>query len=103
MDPGESPLEAVHREVWEETDQRLTDVEFLGVRTSHWIGRAPGGRIEDFHAVRLYYRAHCPAPSDPIVHDVGGSTASAAWVTRTTLEATPLASSVVPALAQWFL
>lgn len=103
VDPGESPLEAVHREVWEETDQRLTDVEFLGVRTSHWIGRAPGGRIEDFHAVRLYYRAHCPAPSDPIVHDVGGSTASAAWVTRTTLEATPLASSVVPALAQWFL
>lgn len=101
VDPGESPLEAVHREVWEETDQQLTEVEFLGVRTSHWIGRAPEGRIEDFHAVRLYYRAQCPNPTDPIVHDIHGSTASAAWVTRTRLEATPLASSLVPALAQW--
>lgn len=102
IDPGESALDALHREVWEETDQRLTEVEFLGVLTSHWVGRSPGGRIEDFHAVRLYYRGHCPTPSDPVVHDVDGSTAAAMWVPRTRLEATPLASSLAPALAQWF-
>lgn len=101
IDPGESALEALHREVWEETDQTITDVEFLGVLTSHWIGRSPGGRVEDFQAVRLYYRGHCPAPSDPVVHDVDGSTASAAWVPRTRLESVPVTSSLAPALAQW--
>ena len=101
VDPGESALGALHREVWEETDQRLTDVEFLGVRTSHWIGRSPGGRVEDFHAVRLYFRGHCPAPSDPVVHDVDGSTASAAWIPRARLAAVPVTASLAPALAQW--
>lgn len=102
IDPGESALDALHREVWEETDQRLTDVEFLGVLTSRWVGRSPGGRVEDFHAVRLYYRGHCPSPSDPVVHDVEGSTAAAAWIPRTRLGAAPLAPSLAPALAQWF-
>lgn len=101
IDPGESALDALHREVWEETDQSITDVEFLGVRTSHWIGRSPGGRVEDFQAVRLYYRGHCPSPSDPVVHDVDGSTASAAWVPRARLEDVPVTSSLAPALAQW--
>lgn len=101
IDPGETALGALHREVWEETDQTLTDVEFLGVRTSHWIGRSPGGRVEDFQAVRLYYRGHCPSPSDPVVHDVDGSTASAAWVPRARLEDVPVTSSLAPALAQW--
>lgn len=102
IDPGESALEALHREVWEETGHRLLDVELLGVLSSHWIGRSPAGRIEDFHAVRLYYRAHCETPSDPVVHDVDGSTASAAWIPRARLEDTPVTSSLAPALAQWF-
>ena len=101
IDPGESALEALHREVWEETDQVIEDVRFLGVLSNHWVGRAPGGRVEDFHAVRLYYRARCAHPSAPVVHDTDGSTASAAWVPRTRLESVPVASSLVPALAQW--
>ena len=101
IDPGESALGALHREVWEETDQVIDGVEFLGVLSSHWIGRAPGGRVEDFHAVRLYYRARCRHPSTPVVHDTDGSTASAAWVPRTRLEDVPVASSLAPALAQW--
>lgn len=101
IDPGESALGALHREVWEETDQVIDDVEFLGVLSSHWIGRSPGGRVEDFHAVRLYFRARCRHPSAPVVHDTDGSTASAAWVPRTRLEAVPVSSSLAPALAQW--
>lgn len=101
VDPGESALEALHREVWEETGQVIGDVAFLGVRTAHWVGRSPGGRVEDFHAVRLYYRAHCAAPSDVVVHDRDGSTASAAWVPRTRLADTLLAAGLVPALDQW--
>lgn len=80
IDPGEAPLDAVHREVWEETGQRVEVSALRAVRTSRWVGRAPGGRLEDFHAVRIVYRAVCPRPSEPVVHDVGGTTASAAWV-----------------------
>ena len=101
IDPGESALEALHREVWEETGQVLDEVEFLGVRTAHWVGRSPGGRVEDFHAVRLYYRGHCATASDVVVHDRDGSTASAAWVPRSALAETTLTSSLVDALAQW--
>lgn len=101
IDPGESALEALHREVWEETGQVVEHPTFLGVRTAHWVGRSPGGRVEDFHAVRLYYRAFCPHPTDVVVHDRDGSTASAAWVSRAGLEHLTLTSSLVDALAQW--
>ena len=50
------------------------------MQTGHWIGRLPGGMVEDFHAVRLVYLASCPEPADPVVLDHGGSTASARWV-----------------------
>ena len=60
------------------------------MQTSHWVGRAPGGRVEDFHAVRIVYRATCPAPTEPVVHDVGGTTADARWVQPAELAALPL-------------
>jgi hypothetical protein len=50
------------------------------------VGVAPGGRLEDYHAVRVIYRANCPEPTEPVVHDVGGTTASAAWLPRADLE-----------------
>ncbi|MEO9152688.1 MAG: NUDIX domain-containing protein [Lapillicoccus sp.] len=81
IDPGELPDQAVLREVWEESGQ---DVVITGLRTissSHWIGRAPTGRLEDFHAVRIIYDATCAAPTEPVVHDVGGTTERSAWVT----------------------
>lgn len=80
IDPGESPEEAVHREVWEETGQHITVTGLLGLRTARWIGRAPTGRLEDYHAVRVVYRAHCADPTDPVIHDVDGTTAEARWV-----------------------
>ena len=64
--------------------------ELALVQTSHWVGRAPGGRVEDFHAVRIVYRATCPAPTEPVVHDVGGTTADARWVRPAELAALPL-------------
>ncbi|GAB3433286.1 hypothetical protein GCM10027517_00050 [Phycicoccus ginsengisoli] len=90
LDPGESPLAALHREVWEESGQRVDAPELLEVTTSHWVGRAPSGRLEDFHAVRVVYAAWCPEPTDPVVHDVGGSTESVRWVQRAELGGLPL-------------
>jgi 8-oxo-dGTP pyrophosphatase MutT (NUDIX family) len=86
LDPGEGPDRAVLREVWEESGQVVELSNLALVQSLHWIGRAPGGRLEDFHAVRLVYRAVCPEPTEPFVHDVGGTTASAAWLPAGDLE-----------------
>jgi len=93
LEAGESPDRAVLREAWEESGQLIEVGELAFVQTSHWIGRAPTGRLEDFHAVRLVYRASCHAPTDPVVHDVGGTTATAAWVPPTDLDRLDVASS----------
>lgn len=80
LDDGENPSQTVHREVMEETGQ-LTDVrQFIDIQTDHWIGLSPTGLVEDFHAVRLIYAARCTGPTDPIVHDRGGTTADSRWV-----------------------
>ena len=50
------------------------------MQSSHWVGRSPHGPVEDFHAIRLVYRGTCPEPTDPVVHDEGGTTESARWV-----------------------
>lgn len=90
VDPGEDPAEAAVREVWEETGQRVRVTAPLQLVSRHWTGRAPSGRLEDYHAISPVYRAECPEPVDPVVHDVGGSTAAAAWVPLVDLSVTPL-------------
>ncbi|MGA8980633.1 MAG: NUDIX domain-containing protein [Pedococcus sp.] len=101
LDPGEEPVAALHREVWEESGQQVQDVRLLEAHTSHWIGRAPSGRLEDFHAIRIVYAARCPAPTDPVVHDVGGSTASVRWVQVEDLGRYHLGRSFGPHMSRW--
>jgi len=92
LDDEEAPERAVLREVWEESGQLIEVSELALIRTSRWVGRAPNGRLEDFHAVRVVYRATCPAPTEPVVHDVGGTTASAAWLLSADLDLLALTS-----------
>ncbi len=80
LDDGEAPVAAVVREVDEETGQAVEVGELVLVQSSHWVGRSPHGGVEDFHAIRLIYRATCPDPTEPVVHDQGGTTAAAQWV-----------------------
>jgi 8-oxo-dGTP pyrophosphatase MutT (NUDIX family) len=101
IDVGESPVEALHREVWEESGQEIDDVEVLDIHTQHWIGRAPSGRLEDFHAIRMVFTASCPRPTDPVVHDVGGSTAAVRWVRPDDLHRYKLTRSFAPHLPVW--
>lgn len=90
VDPGEDPAAGAVREVWEETGQQITRLVPLELVSRHWTGRAPSGRLEDYHAISAVYLATCPEPGDPVVHDVGGSTAEAAWVAVADLPTTPL-------------
>ncbi|MEO6998991.1 MAG: NUDIX domain-containing protein [Terracoccus sp.] len=82
LDEGESPVDGVHREVWEETGQRIVLGSLVTVQSQHWVGRAPSGAVEDFHAVRIVYRATCPEPTEIVIHDVGGTTSAARWVAQ---------------------
>ena len=101
IDPGESPLEALHREVWEESGQSIDEPVVLDIHTQHWVGRAPSGRLEDFHAVRIIYTAHCPSPTEPVVHDIGGSTAAVRWVRPDEVGSYRLTRSFAPHLQNW--
>jgi 8-oxo-dGTP pyrophosphatase MutT (NUDIX family) len=92
LDDEEAPDRAVLREVWEESGQLIEVGELALIRTSRWVGSAPNGRLEDFHAVRLVYRAACLVPTEPVVHDVGGTTASAAWLLSADLDLLALTS-----------
>lgn len=85
LEPGEHPADGLLREVWEETGQTIDLDGPWQVVTDHWVGVAPNEVVEDFHAVRLIYRAHCSHPTDPVVHDVGGTTRSAHWQSRPAL------------------
>lgn len=76
----EQPAEAVVREAYEETGQLVEVDEIIEVHSSQWIGRSPHGRLEDFHAIRLVFRAHCPEPVEPVVHDIDGTTSDARWI-----------------------
>ncbi|MDN5790919.1 MAG: NUDIX domain-containing protein [Micrococcales bacterium] len=93
LDVGESPVDGVHREVWEETGQRVALGGLVAISSSHWVGRAPSGIVEDFHAVRIVYRATCPAPQDIVIHDVDGTTGAARWVPLEQVRALPLTRS----------
>lgn len=80
LDPQESPAEAVAREVYEEAGQRIRINRLLDLQSDHWVGRAPNGVLEDFHALRIFYSATCADPTDPVVVDVDGTTERSEWV-----------------------
>ena len=84
IDLGESPSAAVLREVFEEAGQEIRIERVLALESDHWIGRSTTGVLEDFHALRIVYGATCETPSDPVVHDLGGSTERADWVSLRT-------------------
>jgi 8-oxo-dGTP diphosphatase len=79
IDHGEDPVDAVRREVHEETGLPLTDARLLDVDSVHFTGHAPDGRLEDFHAVRLLFTGTVPLDVEPRVVEVGGSSDAAAW------------------------
>lgn len=93
LDPGEAPVDGVLREIWEETGQQVDLGELVTIQSQHWIGRAPNGVVEDFHAIRIVYVATCPDPRDIVIHDEGGTTSDARWVRPDQLHQMPLTRS----------
>jgi 8-oxo-dGTP diphosphatase len=80
IDHGETPRDAVIREVREECGLDCQVGELLDVHDVHFSGTAPSGRFEDFHGLHLVFAATVPAGARPVVTEVRGTTAEAAWV-----------------------
>lgn len=80
IDHGESPSDAVLRELQEECGLEGELGELLTVDDHHFTGTAPNGRREDFHAIRIVYRATVPTDAEPRVVEVDGTTDAVAWV-----------------------
>lgn len=81
LDHGEDPRDGVRREVYEETGLQVEADRLLDVSSSHFVGNAPRGTREDFHAVRLIFDAVAPADApEPRVVEVDGTTSAAAWI-----------------------
>jgi len=80
LDHGEAPIDAVVREVHEETGHVLRDVRLADVGSHRFTARSPRGRLEDFQSIQVIYTADVEDVHEPVVLDVGGSTAAAAWV-----------------------
>jgi ADP-ribose pyrophosphatase YjhB (NUDIX family) len=87
VDHGESPEQALVRELEEETGLRATAGRLLGVNDRHITGNAPDGRYEDFHAVNLVYAAEVPADVVPRVTELDGTTDAVEWIRVAEIEA----------------
>ena len=79
VDHGESPREALEREMVEECGVPCTVGALLDVHDVQFSGTAPNGRHEDFHAVHLVFAATVPEDAEPKVVELDGTTDAVAW------------------------
>lgn len=87
LDHGESPRDALAREVREECGVECRVGDLLDVHDVHFDGTAPSGRFEDFHGVHLVFRADVAPDAQPRVTEVDGTTDAAAWVSVADIDA----------------
>ena len=80
LDHGESPRDAVARELREECGVDIEVGDLLDVHDTHFEGTAPSGRFEDFHGVHLVFRGRVPDDAEPQVVETDGTTDAVAWV-----------------------
>lgn len=92
LEHGESPRDAVAREVEEETGLACTVGDLVDVHDVHFTGTAPTGRHEDFHGVHLVFAASVDG-DEPRVVEQDGTTDEVAWVPLADIE-----SGAVPVL-----
>jgi 8-oxo-dGTP diphosphatase len=99
-DHGETPEQALARELYEETSQFGRVTGLVGV-SHRYDPRAlgPEGAPIDWHTIRVLFRVEIDAPTEAVVTEgAGGSTAEAGWFTRAEvdkLELTELARHAV--------
>lgn len=77
---GESPHDAVRRELLEETGLTAISAVLRDVHDVHTVDHGRDDRYEDYHGVHLLY-AVCVDPDGALeIRDVGGTTDRVEWV-----------------------
>jgi hypothetical protein len=51
--------------------------------------------------VRIFHRCWVATPSDPVVHDVGGTTSRAGWFAPGALTDVPIAPTLLPVVEEF--
>lgn len=80
VDHGESPSDAVVRELHEEAGLHALSARLVDVHDVHVVAPGRGDRYEDYHGVHLLYAVEVDTTLEPHVTDVGGTTDAVAWV-----------------------
>jgi 8-oxo-dGTP diphosphatase len=80
VDHGESPHDAVVRELYEETGMSALSSRLVDVHDVHVVEQGRDDRWEDYHGVHLLYSVAVDRSVEPGVVEVGGTTDLAAWV-----------------------
>ena len=80
VDHGESPHDAVERELFEETGLRALSRRLVDVHDVHTVAPGRGDQYEDFHGVHLLYVIDVDPTVTPRVVEQDGTTDLVRWV-----------------------
>lgn len=80
VDHGESPHDAVLRELYEEAGLRARTARLVDVHDIHVVALGRGDQYEDYHGVHLLYAVEVEPDVEPHVVEIGGTTDIAQWV-----------------------
>ena len=80
VDHGESPHDAVERELYEETGLRALSRRLVDVHDVHTVAPGRGDKYEDFHGVLLLYAIDVYPAITPRVVEQDGTTDLVRWV-----------------------
>lgn len=90
IDHGESPHQAVVRELYEETGLQAASIRLVDIHDVHTVAPGRGDRYEDYHGVHVVYVVDIEAPDGTLpatrIVDVGGSTDVATWLSLAELQ-----------------
>ena len=80
VDHGESPNDAVRRELYEETGLKARSAVLRDVHDVHTVDLGRDDMYEDYHGVHLLYVVDVDVDAPLEIKDVGGTTDRAEWV-----------------------
>lgn len=90
VDHGESPADAVVRELHEETGLSARSVSLVDVHDIHVVDHGRNDQYEDYHGVHLLYAVEVDRAQEPHVVELGGTTDLAGWVDLATVNSLPI-------------